>query len=190
MKILPLRNLFPRRPRRSRFVVSTWSGREDLNLRPPSPEPGALARLRYAPNRRHCNTEERGASMIPCGNTLPRRHSPASAQPLPSWFFYASVFWSRKKKSERSRCDALFLPKPVAARKPRENPNYTKRPLLFSQRSHTCGRSPLSLAPRHAILYYVGKILRGSMLHTVRTQSRTDTTIRNEVSKGGFFCGG
>src|SRR5260221_12152566 len=27
-----------------------WSGRKDLNLRPPGPEPGALARLRYAPN--------------------------------------------------------------------------------------------------------------------------------------------
>ena len=26
-----------------------WSGRKDLNLRPPGPEPGALARLRYAP---------------------------------------------------------------------------------------------------------------------------------------------
>src|SRR6202051_4366026 len=29
-----------------------WSGREDLNLRPPGPEPGALARLRYAPTTR------------------------------------------------------------------------------------------------------------------------------------------
>ena len=26
-----------------------WSGRVDLNHRPPGPEPGALARLRYAP---------------------------------------------------------------------------------------------------------------------------------------------
>src|SRR5438105_3807450 len=26
-----------------------WSGRMDLNHRPPGPEPGALARLRYAP---------------------------------------------------------------------------------------------------------------------------------------------
>src|SRR5437016_2376520 len=41
-----------------RYVVShmcpgrteiKWSGRKDLNLRPPGPEPGALARLRYAP---------------------------------------------------------------------------------------------------------------------------------------------
>src|ERR1700675_3004185 len=41
-----------------RYVVSPmcpgrteirWSGRKDLNLRPPGPEPGALARLRYAP---------------------------------------------------------------------------------------------------------------------------------------------
>ncbi len=28
-----------------------WSGRKDLNLRPPGPEPGALARLRYAPTQ-------------------------------------------------------------------------------------------------------------------------------------------
>ena len=27
----------------------TQSGREDLNLRPPGPEPGALTGLRYAP---------------------------------------------------------------------------------------------------------------------------------------------
>ena len=27
-----------------------WSGREDLNLRPPAPKAGALARLRHAPN--------------------------------------------------------------------------------------------------------------------------------------------
>ena len=26
-----------------------WSGREDLNLRPPAPKAGTLARLRYAP---------------------------------------------------------------------------------------------------------------------------------------------
>jgi hypothetical protein len=29
-----------------------WSGRMDLNHRPPGPEPGALARLRYAPTMR------------------------------------------------------------------------------------------------------------------------------------------
>jgi hypothetical protein len=28
----------------------SWSGREDSNLRPPGPEPGALARLSHAPN--------------------------------------------------------------------------------------------------------------------------------------------
>ena len=32
------------------LVLRDWSGRKDLNLRPPGPEPGALARLRYAPN--------------------------------------------------------------------------------------------------------------------------------------------
>src|ERR1700679_3274676 len=31
------------------FSEKEWSGRKDLNLRPPGPEPGALARLRYAP---------------------------------------------------------------------------------------------------------------------------------------------
>jgi hypothetical protein len=30
--------------------LKKWSGRVDLNHRPPGPEPGALARLRYAPN--------------------------------------------------------------------------------------------------------------------------------------------
>ena len=29
--------------------MEKWSGRVDLNHRPPGPEPGALARLRYAP---------------------------------------------------------------------------------------------------------------------------------------------
>src|SRR5579859_7740892 len=31
------------------LILTKWSGRKDLNLRPPGPEPGALARLRYAP---------------------------------------------------------------------------------------------------------------------------------------------
>src|SRR5260370_6355520 len=31
------------------LILQEWSGRKDLNLRPPGPEPGALARLRYAP---------------------------------------------------------------------------------------------------------------------------------------------
>src|SRR5277367_903906 len=30
-------------------IKRKWSGQKDLNLRPPGPEPGALARLRYAP---------------------------------------------------------------------------------------------------------------------------------------------
>ncbi len=30
-------------------IVVGWSGREDLNLRPPAPKAGALAKLRYAP---------------------------------------------------------------------------------------------------------------------------------------------
>ena len=32
-----------------RSIRNKWSGRMDLNHRPPGPEPGALARLRYAP---------------------------------------------------------------------------------------------------------------------------------------------
>src|SRR5579859_7452610 len=36
-----------------RARIDKWSGRKDLNLRPPGPEPGALARLRYAPTVRH-----------------------------------------------------------------------------------------------------------------------------------------
>jgi hypothetical protein len=32
------------------LILMEWSGRVDLNHRPPGPEPGALARLRYAPN--------------------------------------------------------------------------------------------------------------------------------------------
>ncbi|SRR6267378_682032 len=31
------------------LILKEWSGRMDLNHRPPGPEPGALARLRYAP---------------------------------------------------------------------------------------------------------------------------------------------
>src|SRR5260370_26699468 len=34
-----------------RSIRNKWSGRKDLNLRPPGPEPGALARLRYAPTQ-------------------------------------------------------------------------------------------------------------------------------------------
>jgi hypothetical protein len=30
-------------------IKNKWSGREDSNLRPPGPKPGALTRLRYAP---------------------------------------------------------------------------------------------------------------------------------------------
>ena len=30
-------------------LILKWSGREDSNLRPPGPKPGALTRLRYAP---------------------------------------------------------------------------------------------------------------------------------------------
>src|SRR2546426_8210681 len=39
-------------PFRSDFETGCLSGREDLNLRPPGPEPGALARLSHAPMRK------------------------------------------------------------------------------------------------------------------------------------------
>jgi hypothetical protein len=39
-----------------------WSGRKDLNLRPPGPEPGALARLRYAPTDCYPDEERRSES--------------------------------------------------------------------------------------------------------------------------------
>ena len=33
-------------------IKNKWSGREDSNLRPPGPKPGALTRLRYAPTKK------------------------------------------------------------------------------------------------------------------------------------------
>src|ERR1700693_573274 len=43
---------------RHEITVEKWSGRKDLNLRPPGPEPGALARLRYAPTE-HARPQQR-----------------------------------------------------------------------------------------------------------------------------------
>jgi hypothetical protein len=43
---------FSRRRKSKKRIFGKWSGRKDLNLRPPGPEPGALARLRYAPTKR------------------------------------------------------------------------------------------------------------------------------------------
>ena len=37
-----------------------WSGRQDLNLRPPAPQAGALARLRHAPTVPHGDRDESG----------------------------------------------------------------------------------------------------------------------------------
>jgi hypothetical protein len=47
-----------------------WSGRKDLNLRPPGPEPGALARLRYAPTDtlRRTFSPERQQQLITASN--------------------------------------------------------------------------------------------------------------------------
>ena len=43
--------------RRAMFLLRE-SGREDLNLRPPGPEPGALTGLRYAPRLRKLEADE------------------------------------------------------------------------------------------------------------------------------------
>jgi hypothetical protein len=51
-----------------------WSGRKDLNLRPPGPEPGALARLRYAPT-------------VCCGGELQSKLPSISPQPQPGYSF-------------------------------------------------------------------------------------------------------
>src|SRR5271165_641373 len=56
-----------------------WSGRLDLNQRPPGPEPGALARLRYAPTV-HAN---RNSSCVDYKNSTvsPPRSAAASSVP-------------------------------------------------------------------------------------------------------------
>ena len=41
---------------KSGCFLSKWSGREDLNLRPPEPHSGALARLRHVPTGLKPNT--------------------------------------------------------------------------------------------------------------------------------------
>ncbi len=53
-----------------------WSGREDLNLRPPGPEPGALARLRYAPTTALGHTQKQ-PEWNP-KNNIARRSKPRS----------------------------------------------------------------------------------------------------------------
>src|SRR5271165_1057603 len=76
-----------------------WSGRKDLNLRPPGPEPGALARLRYAPTNhglyRPCENSriaQQGGSY----QTVLRRNEPRrTAAPTHSF---------RPKNAGESRC--------------------------------------------------------------------------------------
>src|ERR1700733_7443475 len=56
-----------------------WSGRKDLNLRPPGPEPGALARLRYAPTPtlRRTFSPERQQQLITASSVASTRtHGP------------------------------------------------------------------------------------------------------------------
>ncbi len=41
-----------------KLLQEEWSGREDLNLRPPAPKAGALTRLRYAPIKKKNSKHE------------------------------------------------------------------------------------------------------------------------------------
>jgi len=86
---------------------------------------------------------------------------PVPAQPFPLAVFLCIRSFVPGKRAQASAAMHLFSRNRSPHGNHEKNPNYTRRPLLFSQRSHMCGRSPLSLAPRHAILYYVGKISRG-----------------------------
>ena len=66
-------------PRRSRPPCGEvkWSGRQDLNLRPPGPEPGALARLSHAPKKMCPNDpSEASCSASRCGGC--RDQSPSA----------------------------------------------------------------------------------------------------------------
>src|SRR6185503_18582537 len=51
-------------------LLAQKSGREDLNLRPPGPEPGALTGLRYAPKSRHAPRRTRTPSLLVRSQTL------------------------------------------------------------------------------------------------------------------------
>ena len=60
-------------PLRARQVLSQlsygpnfykWSGRQDLNLRPPGPKPGALAKLSHTPRLRHIGTSDNAGVII------------------------------------------------------------------------------------------------------------------------------
>ena len=59
-----------------------WSGRRDLNPRPPAPKAGALAKLRYAPFSADLTMAEQLCQNAKCGpireekefNTIARRH--------------------------------------------------------------------------------------------------------------------
>ena len=72
-----------------------WSGRMDLNHRPPGPEPGALARLRYAPT--DCRSKkETPLERTQKNSTAPFGHSRFIAyfshrQRLVSRFFTAAL---------------------------------------------------------------------------------------------------
>ncbi len=69
----------PRFTQSLEFKGINWSGRADLNCRPPAPKAGALTRLRYSPtlienhdaeNGRHGDTER---TITPMLKTLTRR---------------------------------------------------------------------------------------------------------------------
>src|SRR4029077_16246439 len=52
-----------------------WSGRKDLNLRPPGPEPGALARLRYAPTDTARTLRSKQGLQLNIARPIPERPS-------------------------------------------------------------------------------------------------------------------
>src|SRR5271167_1233121 len=62
--------------------VGKWSGRVDLNHRPPGPEPGAITRLRYAPTVGRSSVGAASADLkISTLRHLQPANEPASAIP-------------------------------------------------------------------------------------------------------------
>ena len=73
---------------RGKLLISKeWSGRLDLNQRPPGPEPGALARLRYAPTvhangNSSCVDYKNNTVLPPWSAALIEYSSPSASPPL------------------------------------------------------------------------------------------------------------
>jgi hypothetical protein len=62
---LPKKKQQHRQRKRLRMREKEWSGRMDLNHRPPGPEPGALARLSHAPTAMEPSLVISGRSLVP-----------------------------------------------------------------------------------------------------------------------------